>query len=43
VDRAAAEGAAKSAMMKPGFEAPRLYELAKLMAWTAKPAVLKHM
>jgi len=41
VDQAAAEAAAKSVMMRPGFAAPRLYELAKLLAWTAKPAVLQ--
>jgi hypothetical protein len=41
VDPNAAASAARSAMMKPGFEAPGLYELAKLLAWTVKPAVLQ--
>ena len=40
VDEAAASDAWKSAMMPPGFAAPKMVELAKLLAWTLKPAVL---
>lgn len=40
VDENAARSAWRSAMMPDGFAAPRLYELAKLGAWTLKPAVL---
>ncbi len=41
VEQAAAAQAAKGATMKPGFAAPKLYELAKVVAWTLKPAILR--
>ena len=40
VDEGAARSGWKSVMMPPGFGAPGLLELAKLGAWTLKPAVL---
>jgi len=43
VERHADEGAAHNAwasvMMRPGFSAPKLFEQARLQAWTLKPAV----
>jgi len=40
VDEDAARGGWKSAMLPPGFSAPGLLELARLQAWTLKPAIL---
>lgn len=40
VDEAAARSGWKGAMLPPNFEAPKLIELAKLEAWTLKPAIL---
>ncbi len=40
VDQSAAEGAWRSVMMPAEFAAPNLLELARLGAWTLKPAVL---
>lgn len=40
VDERAAESACRSAMMRPGFSAPRLLEHARLQSWTLKPALL---
>lgn len=40
VDEAAARSSWGSAMMLPGFAAPNMIELAKLEAWTLKPALL---
>lgn len=40
VDEAAARGAWKSSMMPAEFSAPSMIDLAKLEAWTLKPAVL---
>ncbi|MGI6208358.1 MAG: hypothetical protein ACOYEW_09085 [Anaerolineae bacterium] len=41
VDEEAARDSWGSAMMLPGFSAPGLLELAKLGAWTLKPALLR--
>jgi hypothetical protein len=41
VDEDAARGGWQSAMLPDGFRAPALIELAKLQAWTLKPAVLR--
>ena len=41
VDEGAARSGWASVMMPPGFTAPRLLELAKLGAWTLKPAILR--
>ncbi|NPV08530.1 MAG: hypothetical protein HPY83_11300 [Anaerolineae bacterium] len=41
VDEAAARSSWSSAMMRPGFSAPGLLELARLGAWSLKPAVLR--
>jgi hypothetical protein len=44
VDQAAAQAAGGGAMAPPGgIDTSGLYELAKLCAWTVKPAVLRHM
>ncbi|NUQ01745.1 MAG: hypothetical protein HUU35_18020, partial [Armatimonadetes bacterium] len=40
VDQQAAESGWRSVMLPPGFAAPNLVELARLGAWTLKPAVL---
>lgn len=40
VDEQAARGAWKSSMMLPDFRAPGLLEIARLQAWTLKPAIL---
>jgi hypothetical protein len=41
VDEEAGRSAWKSVMMPPNFTAPKLIELAKVEAWTLKPAILK--
>ena len=41
VDEDAGRAAWKSVMMPPDFTAPKLIDLAKLVAWTLKPAILK--
>ncbi len=41
VDEEAGKSAWKGSMMPPDFSAPKLIELAKLEAWTLKPAILK--
>jgi len=40
VDEQAARSAWSSAMMLPGFSAPKLLDQARLQAWTLKPAIL---
>ena len=42
VDEEAARSGWNSAMLPDGFRAPGLLELAKLQAWTLKPAILTH-
>ena len=41
VDTAAAESGWRGSMLPDGFSAPKMVELAKLEAWTLKPAVLR--
>lgn len=41
VDEAAARSGWRGAMLPSGFEAPGLVDLARLLAWTLKPAVLQ--
>jgi len=41
VDEDAGRAAWKSVMMPPDFTAPKLIDLAKLVAWTLKPAILQ--
>ena len=41
MDEEGARAGWKSVMLPAGFEAPKMIELAKLEAWTLKPAVLR--